>query len=132
MSRAAKSSLCLLVAIQLAGCTTTNDRAAGAYAVPSNYRQLVARKIIEDKAHGQSIRSAVISQPAERFVGLLGGGTRPIVCAETTHEGPLIPHHTRWLFLFENGQIAAAAVNPGAIYCANVPDQPFPEVVQRP
>jgi hypothetical protein len=127
-----RSSVCLLSSNLLVGCVTTNDnRAANAYAVPSNYRQLIARKIIEGTAHIGPIRSAAISQPADRFVGLVNGGTRPVVCATTTADGRFIPTTTRWLVLFENGQITSAIVNPGAIYCAGVPEEPFPEVVKR-
>jgi hypothetical protein len=132
MNRTAKSGVCLLSSILLASCVTTNDnRASTTYVVPSNYRQLVARKVIEGTAHIGPIRGAAISQPAERFVGLVNGGTRLVVCATTTAEGRFIPTTTRWLVLFENGQIASAIVNPGAIYCAGVPEEPFPEVVKR-
>jgi hypothetical protein len=109
---------------------TNSDRASISYAVPSNYRQLVARKVIEGTAHIGPIRSATISQPAEKFAGLAHGGTRPIVCATTTNEGRLISQSTGWLIMFENGQIAQAIVNPGAIWCLGVQDGPFPEVVK--
>jgi hypothetical protein len=127
----AKSAIGLLCTTLLAGCVTTDgDRSSGTYAVPPNYRQLVARKVIEGTAHIGPIRSASISQPVERFAGLLGGGSRPIVCAGTTNDGRLISQDTRWLFMFENGQIASAVANPGAIYCAGVVEGPFPEVAK--
>jgi hypothetical protein len=113
----------------LSGCVTTGGDHAS-YAVPSNYRQLVARKVIEGTAHIGPVRSATISQPAEKFAGLAHGGTRPIVCATTTNEGRLISQSTGWLIMFENGQIAQAIANPGAIWCLGLQDGPFPEVVK--
>jgi hypothetical protein len=131
MRAALRLIACVLCGNLLSGCVTTgSDRASASYAVPSNYRQLVARKVIEGTAHIGPIRSATISQPAEKFMGLVNGGTRPVVCATTTNEGRLISQSTTWLFSFENGQIAQAIVNPGAIYCLNVQDGPFPEVVK--
>src|SRR5262245_9305565 len=121
MRAALRLMACVLCGNLLAGCVTTDgDRASVSYAVPSNYRQLVARKVIAGTAHIGPIRSATISQPAEKFMGLVNGGMRPIVCATTTNEGRLISQSTTWLFSFENGQIAQAIVNPGAIYCLNV------------
>lgn len=135
MGRAFKPVAFLFSCISLMSCTAmvAQDvpRAAGAYAVPPNYRQLVARKIIEGTAHLGPIRSATISLPVERFVGLVNGGTRPVVCATTTTEGPVISQVTRWIIWFENGKIESAVANPGAIYCAGVLDAPFPEVVKR-
>ena len=132
MSRTTMLSVCLLSAVLLAGCQTTSDSGAPAnYAVPSNYRQLVAGRVAQDVPRGQVLRRAMISQPVELWAGLVGGGMRPGVCAETTSEGGIIPHFTRYIFRFENGQIAATAVNPGAIYCANVPVESFLDVAQR-
>jgi hypothetical protein len=129
--RGARLIACVFCVNLLAGCVTTNgDRASVSYAAPSNYRQLVARRVIEGTAHIGPIRSATISQPAEKFVGLAHGGTRPIVCATTTNEGRLISQSTSWLIMFENGQITQAIVNPGAIWCLGVQDGPFPEVVK--
>ena len=136
MHRGAIFIICLSFCGPLTGCMTTGGEGgssarAGAYAAPPNYRQLVARKVIEGTAHIGPIRSATISRPTDRFVGLLGGGSRPIVCATATNDGRFIQQVTHWLFMFENGKIASVAVNPGAIYCAGVPDGPFPEVVRR-
>ena len=131
MNLTAKSSVCLLSAVLLASCVTTNDGGSASYAVPLNYRQLVARKVTEDTARVGPIRTATISQPVERFMGVMNGGSRPVVCAMTSIDGAFIPHVTRWLFLFENGQIASAWPNPGAIYCMSAPDGPFPEAVKR-
>ena len=131
MSRTATSSACLFSIILLAGCQTTNSGAPPNYAVPSNYRQLVAGRVAHDVPRGQVLRRAMISQPAEGWAGLVGGGKRPMVCAETTSEGGIIPHFTRYLFFFENGQIASTVVNPGAIYCMNVPVETFLDVAQR-
>jgi hypothetical protein len=129
--RAARFITCVFCVNLLAGCVTTNgDRASVSYAAPSNYRQLVARRVIEGTAHIGPIRSATISQPAEKFAGLVNVGTRPVVCATATNEGRFISQGTTFLFLFENGQIAQATVNPGAIWCLGLQDGPFPEVVK--
>jgi hypothetical protein len=126
MSRTATSSAWLFSIVLLAGCQTTNDGGGpGKYAVPANYRQLVAHKVIEGTKHIGPVRSATISQPAKSLTGY------SMVCATTTNEGRFIHQTTRWLIFFENGQILSATANPGAIHCASVPDQPFPEVVQR-
>lgn len=132
MSRTATLSVGLLAVILLAGCQTTSDgRAAANDAVPANYRQLVAARVAQDVPRGQIVRRAMISRPVELWAGLVGGGMRPGVCAEFISEGGIIPHGAGYLFRFENGQIAATAVNPGAIYCANVPLESFLDVVQR-
>jgi hypothetical protein len=123
-------SVWLLSTVLLAACQTTNDRGTVSYAVPSNYRQLVARKVTEDTARLGPIRNATISQPVERFLGVMGV-SRPIVCVMTSNDGPFIPHVTRWFFLFENGQIVSTVQNPGAIYCMSAPEEPFPEAVKR-
>jgi hypothetical protein len=126
MSRTTALRACLLSTVLLAGCQTTSDSGApSTYAVPSNYRQLVAQRVVEGTKHIGPIRSATISQPAKSLTGY------PMVCATTTNEGRLINQTTRWLIFFQNGQILSATPNPGAIHCASVPDQPFPEVVQR-
>jgi hypothetical protein len=77
------------------------------------------------------VSSATISQPAEVFGGLANGGMRPTVCATTTVEGPLLPTTTRWIFMFEDGRISVKQANPGAIYCAGIPQSPFPEALKR-
>jgi hypothetical protein len=126
MSRMATSIACLFSIVLLAGCQTTNgDGTPTNYAVPANYRQLVAQRVIEGTKHIGPIRSATISQPAKSLTGY------PMVCAATTNEGRLINQTTRWMIFFQNGQIFSATSNPGAIHCASVPEQPFPEVVQR-
>ncbi len=131
MTRTATLSVGLLSTILLAGCQTTNSGAPANYAVPAHYRQLVAQKVIEGTKHIGPIRSATISRPVDRFVGLVSGGSRPVVCATTTNEGRFIAQTTHWLFLFENGQIASALPNPPAIHCISVQDEPFPEVAKR-
>lgn len=53
----------------------------GSVAVPQNYRQQIAAKLRqwEDVS---TIRSAEITGPHDKFVGLLFGGTRPSVCVK--------------------------------------------------
>jgi hypothetical protein len=86
---------------------------------------LSRKRVIEGTKHIGPIRSATVSQPAKSLTGY------PMVCAATTNEGRLINQTTRWMIFFQNGQIFSATPNPGAIHCASVPEQPFPEVVQR-
>ena len=122
-------SVCLLITVLLAGCQTTNSGAPANYAFPSNYRQLVAHKVVEGTKHIGPILSATVSRPVDRFVGVMSGGSRPVVCATTTNQGRLISQTTHWLFLFENGQVASAIPNPPAIHCISVQDEPFPDAL---
>ena len=126
MSRAVMLSARLLSTVLLAGCQTTGDGGGPPnYAVPANYRQLVAQRVVGGTKHIGPIRSATISQPAKSLTGY------PMVCATTTNEGRLINQTTRWLIFFAERPDSLCDPHPGAIHCASVPDQPFPEVVQR-
>jgi hypothetical protein len=121
---------CLALSFLEVGCTTIAEREQK-YGAPPNYRELIARELLQVQAKGSlSFSSATISQPTVSFVGIANGNERPVVCVTTVIEGPLIPTTTRWLFMFEGGQVAASRVNPGALYC-NFPMSPFPEAMKR-
>jgi hypothetical protein len=130
------SGVGLLLAALLAGSATSEGDSnvpigpspVALYSAPADYRLLVARAIAPKP--GYRVLSATISKPTERWGGLLGGGFRPVVCATTTIEGRFMPLTTRWLVMFENGKVYGARAEPPAIYCLNVPEGPFPEVVK--
>jgi hypothetical protein len=46
------------------------------------------------------------------------------------HRGAVYAFDARWLVMFENGKVYGARAEPPAIYCLNVPEGPFPEVVK--
>ena len=121
---------CLALSFLEVGCTTIAEQEQK-YGAPSNYRQLIARELLQVQSERSlSFSSATISQPTVSFAGIADHGERQIVCATTVVEGPLIPTTTRWLFMFEGGQVAARRVNPGAMYC-NFQMEPFPEALKR-
>ena len=148
MSRSAKAGVALLFAVFLSGGSTEAGPGAlpdgatpklipvassPAYAAPPSYRMLVAREIWPRSGVSSKNRliSATISKPTERWAGVFGGGLRPIVCATTTRETWPWPQTTRWLVLFENGKIYyQAKPDPPAIYCLNVDEGPFPELLK--
>ncbi len=86
-------------------------------AVPSNYRQLVARSMAS-RSREIRILSAQISRPGV-WVGPFGLGTpTPIVCAKMNFQGTYIQQDATFGFTFKNGQIAEVfnphASNPAA------------------
>jgi hypothetical protein len=145
-----RGTISVLLSILLAGCVTQsgegmnsagaerqsgstfavaeNIQQDGRYAVPPNYRQLVAQKMTES-AGRNPIRSATISQPTEWFAGIFEGGTRLTVCATMIQDGGERPNH--WYFLFEHGQISSAIARRGATWCSNIPEAPLPEAAKR-
>jgi hypothetical protein len=121
---------CLALSFLEVACTTIAEREQK-YGAPPNYRELIARELLQVQAErSSSFSSATISQSTVSFVGITSGNERPVVCVTTVIEGPLIPTTTRWLYMFEGGQVAARRVNPGAIYC-NFQMSPFPEAMKR-
>jgi hypothetical protein len=142
--------LFLSVCIALTGCATTDSAGVGqegaaktSVGVPANYRQLIARHLAAsaDKA---KVLKAEISGPGEGWMGLFGGGNRPIACARVTVQGPLIQQTNIAGYTFENGRIAdvfyPGGYNPmiGAVgaalqsnlTCDKLSYGPFPELAR--
>jgi hypothetical protein len=98
-------------------------------AVPSNYRRLVASRILETTER-QKIRRAQISRPVEKWVGLINGGNRPAVCAVIYRETPLFAEgRDCWLITFVGGSIASAGYSYEGCNCAGF--SPFVEVLGK-
>jgi hypothetical protein len=98
-----------------------------ANAVPPNYRQLVAQKILES-TDPRKIRKARISQPHVLWAGLAGGGNRPAICVEVIRETFLTSDaRDVWVFTFQDGRIATA----GYSYADCGSYAPFDELLKR-
>jgi hypothetical protein len=98
-------------------------------AVPSNYRRLVASRILETTDR-QKIRRAQISRPVEKWVGLINGGNRPAVCAVIYRETPLFAEgRDCWLITFAGGSIASAGYTYEGCDCPGF--SPFVEVLGK-
>jgi len=131
----------VLPACLLAGCASQSgelahgggapprqaDNPKSAYAMPPNYRQLVARRLAETVDPGTLTR-AEISRPEEGWMGLVNGGVRPYVCVTGAPAGG--GEHPAWLVLFENGRVSdmERAMRVG---CLGQPWTPFPEFQNR-
>jgi hypothetical protein len=130
--------LCRVAAllVLLGGCATTDAAGTGekgstktTTAVPPNYRQLVAARILESTDR-QKIHHAQISRPQEAWTGLVNGGNRPVVCAVIKRETPLVANaRDCWLVTFQDGKVAAAWYSYAGCDCAGL--SPFNEVVRR-
>jgi hypothetical protein len=116
------------VALAIGGCATdaaetgtaSKARASTAsasfdpsYAAPPGYRQLVARKVVEAYAKNDlpmsKILKAEITAPAIGWMGIGGGGNRPIVCARLTVKSQgLFSDQSTYVvgYTFEKGQVA--------------------------
>jgi hypothetical protein len=114
----------------IGGWATANVAgAADKTTVPANFRQLVATRILSTTDR-QKIRRAQISRPQEAWVGLLGGGNRPAVCAVIFRETPLFSEgRDCWLFTFQDGKVATAGYSYAGCDCAGM--SPFNEILGR-
>jgi hypothetical protein len=118
------------------GCATTDAAGAGekssartTIAVPPNYRQLVAARILESTDR-KKIRRAQISRPQEAWTGLVNGGNRPVVCAVIFRETPLFAEgRDCWLLTFQDGKVAGAWYSYAGCDCQNL--STFNEVLPR-
>jgi hypothetical protein len=155
------------LALALGGCATdaagtgavskTQASSASAssdpsYAAPAGYRQLVARAVAEAYAKNNlpmsKILKAEVTGPADGWMGITGGGNRPIVCVRLTvkSEG-LFSDQTTYVagYTFEKGRVAdeffPEAINPGtggafgalirnASTCGNLSYSAFPELMR--
>ena len=76
------------------------------YRAPPNYAQLAARKILATYGESRKVLSAHITEPGERFMGIMNDGMRPIICVRAEYEAPIISTGASYLAMFENGQIS--------------------------
>jgi hypothetical protein len=126
-----KNSPCLglgLSACQSAG-TIQGQSSDIASAVPQNYKQIIVEKIKNTLKDPYSVRSAEISAPAPGFVGLIRGGSQPVVCARFNAKNGFGAYGgiEEWAFIFQNGQIIdMMPENP--MPCQNHVYSPFPEL----
>src|SRR5262249_5035144 len=99
--------LCLLAG----GCATTDaggkggEKISKSVAVPSGYRQLVARHFAANIQTGKMLK-AEISRPGVWSRPDWVGGSRPIVCIRWKARGEFIDQSYSLGFMFENGKIA--------------------------
>lgn len=97
--------------------------------VPDNYKELIVNRVIDRLKDPYSIRSASISKPTTGFVGLLNGGTRPIVCIKYNAKNSFGAYIgiNEAVFFFKDGRIEGGLL--GHMYaCANAVYGPFPEL----
>ncbi len=114
------------------------------YAVPGNYRQLVARHIAQNPPRARLLNSQ-ISPPGVWEAPLGIGSPAPIVCARLTIESTFSPTTYSIGFRFKDGQIQDTfnpqAINPAAggifasmmlnsVTCGKLSYRPFPELKQ--
>ncbi len=81
-----------------------------------------------------TVKSAEISRPHDRFIGLLNGGTRPIVCVRAVHPNFLGMEATQYYwFYFDNGRTTGTKVDPNAPIrgCPGQDFTPFTELRAR-
>jgi hypothetical protein len=124
------------VLVLLGAVATTNAAVAGekntaktTTAVPPNYRQLAAARILESTDR-QKIRRALISRPTETWAGLVHGGYRRAVCAVVFAETPLFAEgRDCWLLIFQGGKVDAAWYSYAGCDCAGF--SRFNEVLGR-
>jgi hypothetical protein len=122
------------------------------YAAPAGYRQLIARKVVEAYAKNNlpmnRILKAEITAPAEGWMGITGGGNRPIVCVRLTVKSQgLFSDQATYVagYTFEKWQVAdeffPEAINPAlggafgaairnAATCGNLTYGAFPELMR--
>jgi hypothetical protein len=122
------------------------------YAAPPGYRQLVARAVADGYAKNDlpmsKILKAEITAAADGWMGITGGGNRPIVCVRLTVKSQgLFSDQSTYVagYTFEKGQVAdeffPEAINPAlggafgaairnAATCGNLTYGAFPELMR--
>ena len=119
----------LCAASIVAACQTTSSGSQSSPAVPPNYKELIVANVWAPLKDPDSIASAEITQPYPAFIGLLNGGTQPVVCVRyglKKSSGGYSAKDT-YVFSFRNGHIH----NIGTLVyagCGNQTFQPFPEL----
>ena len=134
VQRNGRAALWLLaIGSLLGGCASAGGE-SGSTAAPANYRRAVAAAMRE-LVDVSTIKSAQITRPHERFVGLLYGGTRPVVCVSAVHPNLLgLDAPNPYLFYFNNGRAEGykqGYYGPGTQYqigCRGEQFTPFPEL----
>jgi hypothetical protein len=132
------------IAALVSGCASTAETASGGGALatntivaPTNYRQAVPAKLrqMEDAS---TISAAEITKPHERWMGLINGGTRPVVCVRLVRPNILgTPATYFYMFYFDNGvadgyqQGAISPMHAMMIGCQGEPLTPFTELKRR-
>jgi hypothetical protein len=137
ISRAAWCGVAVALALASSGCASSGGLtgSSGNISAPSNYRQAIAAKLRQwEKV--SDIRSAEISQPHNKFLGLIVGGTRPTVCVKLVMPN-LIGSNAAYYydFYFDNGEVdgyrqgATSQFQVPFIGCGNEPLTKFAELV---
>ncbi len=126
-------ALLLVTGFAVGACQAPGANNSGApniAAFPENYRQIIAQKIRESVKDPYSIRSAEISQPASAFVGLIRGGSQPVVCARFNAKNGFGAYEgvKAWAFIFQNGQMTEMIPEGEASACDNLNYGPYPEL----
>lgn len=120
----------------LGGCATNAaPGAASTTAVPANYKQVITAEI-RSWEDASAVQSGEISAPHERWMGLINGGTRPIVCVRLIK--PLLFGNIGpawYLFFFDNGKpdyVRLGSTGPySQVDCGHQQMMPFTEVARR-
>jgi hypothetical protein len=137
VSRAAWYLMASAVAVFFSGCASSGGLtgSSGNISAPSNYRQAIAAKLKQwEKV--SDIRSAEITKPHNKFLGLIVGGTRPAVCVKLVMPN-LIGSNAAYYydFYFDNGEVdgyrqgATSQYQIPFIGCGNEPLTKFTELV---
>ena len=135
-----------------ARASTASASSDPSYAAPPGYRQLVARAVAEAYAKNDlpmsKILKAEITAPADGWMGITGGGNRPIVCVRLTVKSQgLFSDQSTYVagYTFEKGKVAdeffPEAINPAlggtfgaairnASTCGNLTYAAFPELMR--
>ncbi len=94
------------------GCATMSDAgnspkvAQTNYAVPANYRQLLANYVAKGTDMSKVLKAEI--SPPGAWEDPIFGGSRPIACTRITIRGSIIDQTYSTGFMFEKGQIAEA------------------------
>jgi hypothetical protein len=124
----------------LTGCVSTGSPGTDSAAlapdpltqVPMNYRDLIVAWVHENAKDPYSIRDAQIAPPRVGFVGLINGGSAPVVCVKYNGKNSFGAYIgvQPVAFLFRNGALVGA-ISDYPLACndeASLVYAPFPEL----
>jgi hypothetical protein len=100
------------LAALVGGCAATDAGGAGtrktpnAFAVPPNYRKVVARYFVANVQTGKTLKAQISRPGVWSARSSLVGGPRPIVCVLWRAQGPIIEQDHALGFMFENGKVS--------------------------